>query len=226
MSDIKFIAKAKSVRVKTAKGRKISSTRWLQRQLNDPYVQSAKAFGYRSRAAYKLLEIEEKFKILKNLHLVVDLGATPGGWCQVVRERSHSAKIIAIDLNVMEEIKGVEFFQMDFLSEEAEQMLEEKITDRKIDLLLSDMAAQSCGHQMTDHLRIIELADAVFEFGYKNLRVGGSIVVKILHGAIAGDFLQQIKRRFKQIKHFKPPASRKDSSEIYLIATGFRGEIN
>jgi len=216
-----------TVKVKTARGRKLSSTRWLQRQLNDPYVQAAQAEGYRSRAAYKLLEIDEKFHLLQDVMQVVELGAAPGGWTQVLTEKLNinhpKTRIIAIDLLPIDPLAGAQFLQLDFMSNEAEETLRSHLIEEHIDLLLSDMAASSCGHPPTDHLRIMALCEAVFHFAYQHLKPGGSVVTKILRGGAEQELLSEVKQRFTTVKHFKPPASRKESSEMYLIAKGFKG---
>lgn len=213
-------------RVKTARGRKGSSTRWLQRQLNDPYVLKAKEEGYRSRAAYKLIEINEKFDLIKQDTKIVDLGAAPGGWAQVAvaltQSNAQKPNVIGIDLQEIEDIAGATFIQCDFLSEEADRLLEDALDGSKADLVLSDMAAASTGHSSTDHLRIIGLCEAAFEFSKQNLKDGGAFVAKILQGGTEHELLVDLKRSFKTVKHFKPPSSRSDSSESYVIGLGFR----
>jgi 23S rRNA (uridine2552-2'-O)-methyltransferase len=210
-------------RVKTAKGRKVSSTRWLERQLNDPYVKKARAEGYRSRAAYKLLELDEKFGLLKGVRGVVDLGIAPGGWSQVVRRRSPSAKIAGIDLLPTDPIDGVEILQMDFMDEEAPEKLREALGLPEADLVLSDMAANTVGHPQTDHLRTMGLVEAGMLFATEVLRPGGAYVAKVLAGGADNNLVAELKRHFTTVKHAKPPASRKDSSEWYVIAQGFKG---
>ena len=210
-------------RVKTAKGRKVGSTRWLERQLNDPYVKRAKAEGYRSRAAYKLLELDEKYGLLKGVKAVVDLGITPGGWSQVVRRRSPQAKVAGIDLLPTDPIDGVAILQMDFMDEEAPAKLREALGVDQADLVMSDMAANTVGHPQTDHLRTMALVEAGMEFATEILRPGGAYVAKVLAGGADNNLVADLKRHFTTVKHAKPPASRKDSSEWYVIAQGFKG---
>lgn len=210
-------------RVKTAKGRKIGSTRWLERQLNDPYVKKARAEGYRSRAAYKLLELDEKYGLLKGVKGVVDLGIAPGGWSQVVRRRSPSAKIAGIDLLPTDPIDGVAILQMDFMDDEAPEKLREALCLAQADLVMSDMAANTVGHPQTDHLRTMALVEAGMLFATEVLRPGGAYVAKVLAGGADNNLVAELKRHFTTVKHAKPPASRKDSSEWYVIAQGFKG---
>jgi len=210
-------------RLRTAKGRKVSSTRWLERQLNDPYVKRAKAEGYRSRAAYKLLELDEKFGLLKGVKAVVDLGIAPGGWSQVVRRRSPQAKVAGIDLLPTDPIDGVAILQMDFMDEAAPARLQEALGVDHADLVMSDMAANTVGHPQTDHLRTMALVEAGMEFAAEVLRPGGAYVAKVLAGGADNHLVAQLKRHFTTVKHAKPPASRKDSSEWYVIAQGFKG---
>ena len=209
-------------RIRTARGRKASSTRWLERQLNDPYVQRAKAENYRSRAAYKLLELDEKFGLLKGVKAVVDLGIAPGGWSQVVRRRVPQAKIVGIDLLPTDPIEGVTILQMDFMDEAAPGRLKEELGG-PADLVLSDMAANTVGHQQTDHLRTMALVEAGLLFANEVLRPGGAYVAKVLAGGADNQLVAEMKRHFATVKHAKPPASRKDSSEWYVIAQGFKG---
>ena len=209
-------------RIRTARGRKASSTRWLERQLNDPYVQRAKAENYRSRAAYKLLELDEKFGLLKGVKAVVDLGIAPGGWSQVVRRRVPQAKIVGIDLLPTDPIEGVTILQMDFMDEAAPGRLKEELGG-PADLVLSDMAANTVGHQQTDHLRTMALVEAGLLFATEVLRPGGASVAKVLAGGADNQLVAEMKRHFATVKHAKPPASRKDSSEWYVIAQGFKG---
>ena len=209
-------------RIRTARGRKASSTRWLERQLNDPYVQRAKAENYRSRAAYKLLELDEKFGLLKGVKAVVDLGIAPGGWSQVVRRRVPQAKIVGIDLLPTDSIEGVTILQMDFMDEAAPGRLKEELGG-PADLVLSDMAANTVGHQQTDHLRTMALVEAGLLFATEVLRPGGAYVAKVLAGGADNQLVAEMKRHFATVKHAKPPASRKDSSEWYVIAQGFKG---
>jgi 23S rRNA (uridine2552-2'-O)-methyltransferase len=209
-------------RVKTAKGRKISSTRWLERQLNDPYVRRARAENYRSRAAYKLLELDERFGLLKGARAVVDLGIAPGGWSQVVRRRVPQAAVVGIDLLPTDPIDGVAILQMDFMDEEAPARLKDALGG-PADLVLSDMAANTVGHPQTDHLRTMALVEAGLEFATEVLRPGGAYVAKVLAGGADNALVAELKRNFATVKHAKPPASRKDSSEWYVVAQGFKG---
>jgi 23S rRNA (uridine2552-2'-O)-methyltransferase len=209
-------------RIKTAKGRKPSSTRWLERQLNDPYVRRAKAENYRSRAAYKLLELDERFGLLKGAKAVVDLGIAPGGWSQVVRRRVPQGKVVGIDLLPTDPIDGVAILQMDFMDEGAPDRLKEALGG-DADLVLSDMAANTVGHQQTDHLRTMALVEAGLLFATEVLRPGGAYVAKVLAGGADNQLVAEMKRHFTTVKHAKPPASRKDSSEWYVIAQGFKG---
>ena len=209
-------------RLKTAKGRKISSTRWLERQLNDPYVKRAKAENYRSRAAYKLIELDERFGLLKGVHSVVDLGIAPGGWSQVVHRKAPKAKIVGIDLLPTEPMDGVTILQMDFMDEDAPDRLREALGG-PADLVLSDMAANTVGHQQTDHLRTMALVEAGLEFAREMLRPGGAYVAKVLAGGADNQLVAELKSNFATVKHAKPPASRKGSSEWYVVAQGFKG---
>ena len=209
-------------RLRTAKGRKVSSTRWLERQLNDPYVKRAKAEGYRSRAAYKLLELDEKFGLLKGVKGVVDLGIAPGGWSQVVRKKAPAARVAGIDFLPTDPIDGVAILQMDFMDEEAPDALREALAG-DADLVLSDMAANTVGHPQTDHLRTMALVEAGLEFAREVLKPGGAYVAKVLAGGADNNLVAELKRHFTTVKHAKPPASRKDSSEWYVIAQGFKG---
>jgi 23S rRNA (uridine2552-2'-O)-methyltransferase len=208
--------------LKTAQGRKVSSTRWLERQLNDPYVRRAKAENYRSRAAYKLLELDERFGLLKGVKAVVDLGIAPGGWSQVVRRRATQASVVGIDLLPTDPIDGASILQMDFMDEEAPAKLKEALGG-PADLVLSDMAANTVGHQQTDHLRTMALVEAGLEFAVEVLRPGGTYVAKVLAGGADSQLVAEMKRHFTTVKHAKPPASRKDSSEWYVVAQGFKG---
>ena len=209
-------------RLRTAKGRKVSSTRWLERQLNDPYVKRAKAENYRSRAAYKLLELDERFGLLKGVKAVVDLGIAPGGWSQVVRRRAPAAGIVGIDLLPTDPIDGVTILQMDFMDVGTPATLRDALGG-PADLILSDMAANTVGHQQTDHLRTMALVEAGLEFAREVLRPGGAYVAKVLAGGAESQLLAELKRSFATVKHAKPPASRKDSSEWYVVAQGFKG---
>jgi 23S rRNA (uridine2552-2'-O)-methyltransferase len=209
-------------RLRTAKGRKVSSTRWLERQLNDPYVRRARAENYRSRAAYKLLELDERFGLLKGVQAVVDLGIAPGGWSQVVRRKAQKASVVGIDLLQTDPIEGVIILQMDFMDDAAPDRLKEALGG-PADLVLSDMAANTVGHQQTDHLRTMALVETGLEFAKEVLRPDGAYVAKVLAGGADADLVAELKRNFTSVKHAKPPASRKDSSEWYVIAQGFKG---
>ena len=209
-------------RVKTAKKRTESSTRWLQRQLNDPYVKQAKADGYRSRAAYKLIELDEKFGLIRGSKRVVDLGIAPGGWSQVVRAKAPKAEVVGIDLLPTEPIEGVTIFEMDFMDDAAPAKLEDALGGPP-DLVMSDMAANTVGHKQTDHLRTMGLVEAGAWFAVETLDKGGAFVAKVLAGGTDAELLKLLKAHFKTVKHAKPPASRKGSSEWYVVAQGFKG---
>jgi 23S rRNA (uridine2552-2'-O)-methyltransferase len=209
-------------RVKTAKGRKVGSTRWLERQLNDPYVKRAKAEGYRSRAAYKLIELDERFGFLKGAKRIVDLGIAPGGWTQVARQRLPQAVIVGIDLLPTDPIDGATILLMDFMDDEAPARLREALGG-PADLILSDMAANTVGHPQTDHLRTMGLVEAALDFAADILQPGGAFVAKVLAGGADSGLVAELKRRFATVKHAKPPASRKGSSEWYVVAQGFKG---
>lgn len=209
-------------RVKTAKGRTASSNRWLARQLNDPYVKQAKAEGWRSRAAFKLIELDTRFTLLRGARRVVDLGIAPGGWAQVVRKQVPAALIVGIDLLPTEPIEGVTIFEMDFMADEAPAALTEALGGAP-DLVLSDMAANTVGHKATDHLRTMGLVETATDFAIQSLAEGGAFVAKVFAGGTDTALLAILKRNFTTVKHAKPPASRKDSSEWYVIAQGFKG---
>ncbi|HET9428208.1 MAG TPA: RlmE family RNA methyltransferase [Allosphingosinicella sp.] len=209
-------------RVRTAKGRKIGSTRWLERQLNDPYVKKAKAEGYRSRAAYKLIELDERFGFLKGAKRIVDLGVAPGGWTQVTRRKLPQALVVGIDLLPTDPIDGAVLLEMDFMSDEAPERLKEALGG-PADLVLSDMAANTVGHPQTDHLRTMGLVEAGLMFATEILRPGGAFVAKVLAGGADSGLVAELKRQFSTVKHAKPPASRKGSSEWYVVAQGFKG---
>ncbi|AXU18351.1 rRNA methyltransferase [Novosphingobium sp. THN1] len=209
-------------RLKTAKGRSASSVRWLSRQLNDPYVKQAKAEGWRSRAAFKLIDLDEKFGLLRGSKRVVDLGIAPGGWSQVVRKKSPAAKVVGIDLLPTEPIEGVTIFEMDFMADEAPQALQDAL-DGPPDLVISDMAANTVGHKQTDHLRTMGLVETAVDFAIQTLAPGGAFVAKVFAGGTDGELLKILKTNFSTVKHAKPPSSRKDSSEWYVIAQGFKG---
>ncbi len=212
-------------RLRTAKKRTASSSRWLSRQLNDPYVKQAKAEGWRSRAAFKLIELDEKYGLLKGVKRVVDLGIAPGGWSQVVRRKAPTAKVVGIDLLPTEPIEGVTIFQMDFMADEAPAALEGAL-DGAPDLVLSDMAANTVGHKQTDHLRTMGLVETAVDFAINTLAPGGAFVAKVFAGGTDTELLNLLKKNFTTVKHAKPPASRKDSSEWYVIAQGFKGQPN
>jgi 23S rRNA (uridine2552-2'-O)-methyltransferase len=222
------------VRVQTAHKRSVSSTRWLERQLNDPYVAKAKREGYRSRAAYKLLELDQKYRLLKPGMVVVDLGAAPGGWTQVAvkKVRSDSAderrgKVVALDILPMDPIAGAVFLELDFLADDAPVALHEalgaKSKDRSVDIVLSDMAPPATGQREIDHLRIMGLVEAAAEFAAEVLKPGGTFLAKVWQGGAEAGLLAQLKRDYASVKHAKPPASRPQSAEVYVVATGFRG---
>lgn len=211
-----------STRVKTARGRTAQSNRWLARQLNDPYVKRAHAEGYRSRSAYKLLELDERFALLKAARHVIDLGVAPGGWAQVVRKQAPRARIVGIDLLPVDPIDGVELMQMDFMLDAAPDLLIETLGAAP-DLVMSDMAANTTGHTPTDALRTMGLVEAATEFAVNVLRPGGAFIAKVFAGGADSALVAELKRNFANVKHAKPPASRKDSSEWYVIAQGFKG---
>ena len=210
-------------RVKTARSRTAQSTRWLERHLNDPYVRRAKADGYRSRAAYKLLELDERFAFVKGTRRVVDLGIAPGGWSQVVRKLAPGATVVGIDLLPVDPIDGVTILQLDFLDDAAPRLIEEALGGQA-DLVLSDMAANTVGHPQTDHLRTMALVETGMAFAATILRPGGTYVAKVLAGGADHDLVAELKRLFATVKHAKPPASRKESSEWYVVAQGFKAQ--
>ncbi|MFL4989700.1 MAG: RlmE family RNA methyltransferase [Microvirga sp.] len=213
-------------RVKTANKRSLSSQKWLERQLNDPYVARAKREGYRSRAAFKLLEIDEKFKILKPGQKIVDLGAAPGGWSQIAAKVvGPKGRVVGIDLLPIDPMAGVEFIQLDFLDESAPGRLIEMLGG-PADVVMSDMAANTTGHKKTDHLRIIGLAEAAIYFAREILAPGGAFVAKVFQGGTENQLLADLKRDFAVVRHVKPAASRADSAELYVLATGFRGRAD
>ncbi|EIZ77747.1 ribosomal RNA methyltransferase RrmJ/FtsJ [Novosphingobium sp. Rr 2-17] len=209
-------------RLRSNKKRTTSSARWLQRQLNDPYVKKAKADGYRSRAAYKLIELDEKFDLFKGVTRAVDLGIAPGGWSQVLRLQCPKAKVVGIDLLPTDPIEGVTIFEMDFMADAAPAALEGALEGAP-DLVLSDMAANTVGHKQTDHLRTMGLVETAADFAIAALAPGGTFVAKVLAGGTDTALLGLLKKHFTSVKHAKPPASRKDSSEWYVIAKGFKG---
>ena len=219
------------VRVKSAKGRKLSSTLWLERQLNDPYVIRAKKEGFRGRAAYKIAELDEKYGFLVPGARVVDLGCAPGGWCQIAVERVNAlgqnpkkpvGTVLGVDLQAIEPISGAQIHQLDFLSEEADALVKGWLGGNA-DVVMSDMAAASSGHKGTDHLRIIALVEAALDFAFDVLDEGGTFVAKVLAGGAELDMLNELKKNFKKVANVKPNASRADSSEKFVVAMGFRG---
>ena len=216
----------RKVRLKSGKGRSVSSKLWLERQLNDPYVARAKREGFRARAAFKLLEIDDKYRLLKHGMAVVDLGAAPGGWSQIAAKRVGSidgkGKVVAIDLLDMPEIAGVDFAQLDFMDNDAPAKLTAMLGG-DADVVLSDMAANATGHRPTDHLKIMALAEAAADFAREVLAPGGVFLCKVLQGGTEATLLAGLKRDFAHVKHVKPAASRPESAELYLLATGFRG---
>jgi len=220
--------RAKSVKLKTARGRTVSSQRWLQRQLNDPFVQRAQEEGYRSRAAFKLLELQEKYGFLKPGMTVIDLGAAPGGWTQVLiaflkPELQEETTIIALDIVEMDDIPGAVCLKADFSEEESLQLLR-PYTQKGVDAVVSDMAPYTMGHKQTDHLRIMVLVELAYEFALQVLKPGGTFVSKVLQGGAEQKMLAHMKSRFDKVSHYKPQSSRKESSEVYLVARGFKGE--
>src|SRR5277367_6492071 len=208
------------VKVKTGKGRKISSQHWLERQLNDPYVREAKAKGYRSRAAFKLVELDRKFRVLKKGARVLDLGAAPGGWTQVAAARG--AHVVAMDILPMDPIAGAEVLELDMLDPKTPQRLKDALGG-PADLVLTDMAAPTTGHRATDHIRTITLLEAALDLADEVLAPGGAFIGKVFQGGAEGVLLARIKKAFREVRHVKPPASRAESVELYLVATGFRG---
>ncbi len=220
--------RAPKVRVKTARRRSSSSTRWLERQLNDPYVAEAKRRGYRSRAAFKLLQLDDRFRFLRPGARVVDLGAAPGGWTQVAVDRTaaqsagDAGRVVAIDILEMAPFSGATVLQGDFLAEDAPQRIREALGGRA-DVVLSDMAAPTTGHAKTDHLRIMALAEAAYQFAAEVLAEGGAFVAKVFQGGAERELLAALKRDFAEVRHVKPAASRAESAEVYVVALGFRG---
>jgi 23S rRNA (uridine2552-2'-O)-methyltransferase len=222
MTESSFLPpRREAVRLKRASKLSTSSQRWLNRQLNDPYVTAAKAAGYRSRAAFKMMELDDKYKLVSKNAFVVDLGAAPGGWSQVALQRG-AAKVIGIDLLPIIPVAGAEFIQGDFMAEGMDAQLTEML-GRKADLVLSDMAPNTTGHVATDHIRIMALAEMALAFACEILTPGGAFVAKLFQGGAERDMLNTLKLRFRNVRHAKPPASRKDSKEMYVVATGFRG---
>lgn len=215
------------MRVRTAKGRKISSTRWLQRQLNDPYVTRAREEGYRSRAAYKLTGMDDRYRFLKPGAVVVDLGAAPGGWSQVAVQRVKAGEgggqVVGVDLQEIEPIPDVTAFQADFLEPGVEKQVRAALHGGRADVVMSDMAAPSTGHRQTDHLRIVALCEAALDFAEEVLAPGGTFLAKVLQGGAEQALLDRLKKGFRTVRHVKPEASRSDSAEMYVLAQGFRG---
>ena len=215
------------VRVKTAKRRSAASTRWLERQLNDPYVARARAEGYRARSAYKLIEIDDRFRLLAPGKRVVDLGAAPGGWSEVAAERVRSTdgdpRVVAVDYLDMDTLPGVTVLKLDFLAEDAPQAIRAALGGAPADVVLSDMAAPTTGHRRTDHLRTIHLCETAADFALEVLKPGGHFVAKVFQGGTERDLLATLKQHFDSVHHVKPPASRAESVELYLVAKGFKG---
>lgn len=209
--------------VKTARRRSKSSANWLRRQLNDPYVKMAQAEGYKSRAAFKIIEIDEKFKLFKSGKIIVDLGSAPGGWSQIAVGKVGEGNVVAVDILDMEEIPGVKFIKQDFLAPEAQEIIGRELRNGKCDVIISDMAANTCGDAQTDHLRIIGMLEETLDFATKVLAKNGSFVGKVFQGGASGKLLQQFKQKFEVVKHFKPDSSRKESAENYIVALGFKG---
>ena len=208
-------------RVKTARGRTVSSTKWLERQLNDPYVAAAKTAGYRSRAAWKLVELDDKYRFLKRGRRVLDLGAAPGGWSQVAAARVGAGNVLAVDINDMAPLADVRFLKLDFMAEDAEAQVRSALGG-PVGVVLSDMAAPATGHRPTDHIRIMALVEAAYDFARQVLAPGGVFLAKVLQGGTEGALLTTLKRDFASVRHVKPPASRSDSTELYVLALGYR----
>jgi 23S rRNA (uridine2552-2'-O)-methyltransferase len=216
-----------TVRVRTAKGRKIASTRWLRRQLNDPYVEEAKRQGYRSRAAFKVAEIDDKYHLLKPGMTVVDLGAAPGGWSQIAAQRVGSAagkgRVVALDLVEMAPVPGVTQLNLDMTDGDSPERIREALGGKPADVVLSDMHAPAMGHKSTDHLRIMSLVEAALDLAEEILAPGGAFLCKVLQGGADKELVARLNRSFAKVRHVKPKASRADSAEMYVLATGFRG---
>jgi len=223
LSDRSLSGRQEKIRVKTAAKRSVSSARWLERQLNDPYVVEAQRRGLRSRAAFKLIELDAKYRLLRKGMRVLDLGAAPGGWSQIAAERvGPQGRVLAVDILEMSPLPGVQVMQQDFMAEDAPEKIRAAL-DGPADLVLSDMAAPTIGHSRTDHLRIMALAEAAYQFASEVLAPGGTFLCKLFQGGATKELLDLLKRDFEQVRHVKPPASRADSAEIYVVATGFRG---
>jgi len=208
-------------RLRTAKKRTVSSQAWLERQINDPYVRAAKAGGYRSRAAFKLAEMNDKYRFLKKGHSAVDLGAAPGGWTQVLVECVGEGRVLGVDIQDMDAIAGATLMKLDFMDARAPEAIKQALGGR-VDVVLSDMASPATGHRETDHLRVMALCETALEFAVEVLKPGGTFVCKVLRGGTERTLLDTLKRRFAKVAHVKPPASRADSAEMYVLATGFR----
>jgi 23S rRNA (uridine2552-2'-O)-methyltransferase len=221
-------ARKLAVRLRSAKGRKLASTRWLQRQLNDPYVEEARRRGYRSRAAFKLAEIDDKHHLLRPGMIVVDLGAAPGGWSQIAAQRiklmAGKGRVIAIDLAEMDPIGGVEQLQLDLTEEHAADRIREALGGKRADVVLSDMHAPATGHKATDHLRVMALVEAALDLAEDILAPGGTFLAKVLQGGAGKELVARLNRSFAKVRHVKPKASRAESAEMYVLATGFRGD--
>ena len=215
------------VKLRTAKGRKIASTRWLSRQLNDPYVEEARRRGYRSRAAFKLIEIDDRYRFLKPGMTVVDLGAAPGGWSQIAAERVGSAEgrgqVLAVDLEPIEPLPGVAVLALDVSAEGAAATIGAGLKGGRAEIVLSDMASPATGHRATDHLRVIALVEAALDLAEDVLKPGGTFLAKVFQGGAGGELVARLKRSFAKVQHVKPKASRPESPEVYVLATGFRG---
>jgi len=220
----------KAVRVKTARGRKPSSTRWLDRQLNDPYVAEARRLGFRSRAAFKLIEIDDRLRLLRPGQTIVDLGAAPGGWTQVALDRTKAAetgaRIIALDRLEIEPIPGAELLVGDFLETDTVDRLEDLLSGVAVDMVLSDLSPSTTGHKATDHVRIVALVEDALAFALQVLKPGGVFIAKVFQGGTDGDLLKQVRASFETVKHIKPAASRNDSAETYLVAQGFKAKAD
>jgi 23S rRNA (uridine2552-2'-O)-methyltransferase len=217
-----------AVRLRTAKGRKLASTRWLRRQLSDPYVEEAKRRGYRSRAAFKLIEIDDKHHLLRPGRIVVDLGAAPGGWSQIAAQRvglmAGKGRVIPVDMAPMEPILGVEQLQIDMTDPEAVSRIREALGGHAADVVLSDMHPPATGHKATDHLRIMALVEAAVDLAEEILKPGGTLLAKVLQGGASKELVARLNRSFAKVRHVKPKASRAESAEMYVLATGFRGK--
>ncbi len=208
--------------IKTARRRKVSSTRWLERQLNDPFVALAKQKGYRSRASFKILEIDNKFKIFKKNYKVLDLGSAPGGWSQVISQKVGKDNILAVDILDMQPLTGVKFIKQDFLAPEAEQIILNEIGGEKYNVVMSDMAANTTGNKNIDHIRTSALVEEAYNFALKVLKEDGTFIAKVFQGGTEPELFKNMKQNFKTVKHFKPESSRKESVEIYVVAQGFK----